>query len=310
MTFASGDHLEGFFHQGVLHGFVRKYDAKEKRLTDFGLYENGKPCFIWWKLIEHGGAVIGHVNAEGLLTGPEIVYLYPDFQTGFLGEFNDGVLHQAQAVHLECVVEEFKLLIPLFSEPKGPYFRREISDLIKMTSEPLLCDPYESVMIQVKPSTVPFANEGLFAKRSVEAGQILAFYNGIRREPKRTFDEPDWVLSAYKIFDPTRQGKGSLDIPSEYVSSDFYLASLAHKTNHSFMPSAEFEVFNHPRFGLVPCLVSITSIHAGEEIFVHYGYTLDRCPDWYADAWVQDNFAIPDSFKPRTDHEEKDYLPI
>ena len=294
MTFADGDMIEGFFHRGVLHGFVRKYDSKN-RLTDFGFYENGKPCFIWWKLIEHGGTIIGHVNEEGLLTGPEIAYLYSDFQTGFLGHFEDGILVQAQAVHLECVVEEFKLLIPLFSEPCGPYFRREISELLTMTNEVLLPDPFETEWVEVRPSTVPFANEGLFARRPVEAGQILAFYNGIRREPKRTFDPPDWVKSAYRIFDPARK-KGSLDIPPEYVDSKNYCASLSHKTNHSFMPSAEFEVYNHPRFGLVPCLVSITSIKAGEEIFVHYGYTLDHCPDWYTDAWDQDNFPVPESY--------------
>merc|ERR1712223_608579 len=174
VTFANGDMIEGFFHRGVLHGFVRKYDSKN-RLTDFGFYENGKPCFIWWKLIEHGGTIIGHVNEEGLLTGPEIAYLYSDFQTGFLGHFEDGILVQAQAVHLECVVEECKLLMPLFSEPCGPYFRREISELLTMTKEVLLPDPFETEWVEVRPSTVPFANEGFFARRPVEAGQILAF---------------------------------------------------------------------------------------------------------------------------------------
>ena len=165
-----------------------------------------------------------------------------------------------------------------------------------MTRETLLSDPYETEWVEVRPSTVPFANEGLFARRPVKTGQILAFYNGIRREPKITFDAPDWVKSSYRIFDPARK-KGSLDIPTEYRDSNQYCASLSHKTNHSFMPSAEFEVYNHPRFGLIPCLVSITSIEAGEEIFVHYGYTLEHCPDWYTDAWAQDNYPIPESFK-------------
>ena len=226
MTFENGSQLEGFFHRGVLHGFVRKYDEK-KMLTDFGYYENGKPQFIWWKVIEHGGAIIGHVNEEGELTGPEIAYLYPDFQTGFLGKFENGVLVNAQAVHLECVVEEYNLLIPLFSEPEGPYFQREISDFVSMTKEPMLPDPYETEWVEVKPSTVPFANEGLFSRRSVGEGQILAFYNGIRREAKGTWDAPDWVKSAYRIFDPTRK-KGALDIPPEYIEYKNYCASLSH----------------------------------------------------------------------------------
>ena len=59
------------------------------------------------------------------------------------------------------------------------------------------------------------------------------------------------------------------------------MASLAHKTNHSFMPNAELDVFDHPRFGLVPCVTATHDIEAGEEVFVHYGYNLSNCPDWY-----------------------------
>ena len=299
LTFANGHQLEGFFRHGVLTGFARIYDEK-KRLTDFGLYENGKACYIWWKLFEFGGAVIGHVNDEGQLTGPEIVYLYPDFKTGFMGHFEDGVLVEAQAVQLEAVVEDYKLLIPLFSDPAGPYFRRDVADFVSMTKEPLLADPYETEWVEVRPSTVPFANEGLFARKSVEPGQILSFYNGIRRELKRSWDKPDWVKSAYRIFDPTRDeitNKGSLDIPTDYIDFKNYCASLSHKTNHSFLASAEFEIFHHPRFGLVPCLISSAPIQAGEEIFVHYGYTLEHCPDWFTDAWATDNYPVPESFK-------------
>ena len=194
---------------------------------------------------------------------------------------------------------ENNVLIPLFSDPEGPVYRPDVSDLVNITAQPLLPDPYESQMVEVKTSTVPGANEGLFCKQPVDPGTILAFYNGIRREPKKTFDKPDWNKSAYRIFDPTRK-KGSLDIPNEFVSLSNYCATLAHKTNHSFLPSAEFEVYDHPRFGLVPCLMTNTDIRAGEEIFVHYGYDLDRCPDWYSDAWDHDIYPVPESFKDLT----------
>ena len=32
----------------------------------------------------------------------------------------------------------------------------------------------------------------------------------------------------------------------------------------------------------------------GEEIFVHYGYDLDDCPDWYKDAWQRGTYPVPD----------------
>ena len=40
------------------------------------------------------------------------------------------------------------------------------------------------------------------------------------------------------------------------------------------MPNAEFVSFEHPRFGLVPCILVTHDVKAGEEIYVHYGYDL------------------------------------
>ena len=51
------------------------------------------------------------------------------------------------------------------------------------------------------------------------------------------------------------------------------------------MPNAELVIFDHPRFGLVPSILSTQDIGKGEEVFVHYGYELDDCPDWYEEAW-------------------------
>ena len=94
------------------------------------------------------------------------------------------------------------------------------------------------------------------------------------------YDKYDWVANAYKIFDPTSIPKGTIDIPEKFWELKNYNASLAHKTNHSFMPNSEFMVFDHPRFGVIPCVLSTHDIKKGEEIFVHYGYDLDGCPDW------------------------------
>ena len=93
--------------------------------------------------------------------------------------------------------------------------------------------------------------------------------------------------SQYKIFDPSKQPAGTIDIPEKFRDLKNYCASLAHKTNHSFIPNTEFVVFDHPRWGVIPCLASIHVIQENEEIFVKYGYDLDFCPDWYLAAWEQ-----------------------
>lgn len=292
---ASGDWLEGFFCRGILHGFVRKFDEKG-RLTFIANYKNGAPYGVCWKIIRGGGVVVGRVTAKGSLTGMRIAYIYPDFKTAFVGSFEDSFLESVQAAHLKTVVDDRGMKIPIFTEPTGPPYKREISDYDHVTQEPLLPDPYESVMVKVLSSQVEGANDGLYACQRIEPNSILAFYNGVRLNPTKAKDAPEWSDNAYRIFDPTRKD-GTIDIPKAFIDTANYRASLAHKTNHSFMPNAEFVAFDHPRFGLVPCLLSTHDIEENEEIFVHYGYELDDCPDWYEEAWQGGFYPVPASFK-------------
>ena len=39
-------------------------------------------------------------------------------------------------------------------------------------------DPYESTVVEVRKSLLPGANDGLFAKRDIMSGEVLAFYSG------------------------------------------------------------------------------------------------------------------------------------
>ena len=45
---------------------------------------------------------------------------------------------------------------------------------------PLVADPYESRCVEVRPSLVAGAGEGLFARRALPAGRVVAYYNGVR----------------------------------------------------------------------------------------------------------------------------------
>ena len=89
-----------------------------------------------------------------------------------------------------------------------------------MTSLPLVPDPYETSMVEVRQSSVPGAEEGLFARRDVMPDTILAFYNGVRSKRKK--DGPTtWQneANAYKIFDPTCK-EGIVNIPPEVCFID------------------------------------------------------------------------------------------
>ena len=53
---------------------------------------------------------------------------------------------------------------------------------------------------------------------------------------------------------------------SHFQSLSAYCSSLAHKTNHSFLPNGQFVVYDHPKFGLIPCISTIADIEEGEEV--------------------------------------------
>jgi len=299
IKFQDGTWLEGFCKDGILHGFCRYFDCKD-RLTFVGMHRNGKPFGTCWKIIRGGGCVVGRVDEDGRLTGTKVAYIYPDFKTALVGTFREGVMVSTQESTLTGYTTDYGCIkVPTFSDPTGPMFSREISTFDFVTNFPLLRDPYETRMVQVKQSRVEGADQGIFCVNPVNANTVLAFYNGIKlRGGEGDPNRLSWDEDSYKIFDPSRVPNGTIDILPKFRNIENYCASLAHKTNHSFVPNSEFVVFDHPRFGLIPCIASIHSIAAGEEIFVRYGYDLDFCPDWYLLAWENGNYPVPDSMKP------------
>ena len=50
--------------------------------------------------------------------------------------------------------------------------------------------------------------------------------------------------------------------------------------SHSFTPNCEFDLFDHPRFGVVHCVVTLADLRMGEELSVNYGYRLSIAPLW------------------------------
>lgn len=298
--------LEGYFKDGILHGFCRHFDLKD-RLTFVGMHRNGKPFGTCWKIIRGGGCVVGRVDEEGILSGTKIAYIYPDFKTALLGTFKDGVMVAAQEATVTSSITDYGCIqVPCFSEPAGQPFEREISTFDSVTRAPVLRDPYESSTVEVHQSRVAGAEEGIFCRHPVPHNTVLAFYNGIKlRGGEGDPNRLTWDEDSYKIFDPSRVPDGTVDIPKPFRSMSNYCASLAHKTNHSFVPNSEFVVFDHPRFGVIPCIASIHSIAAGEEIFVRYGYDLDYCPDWYLQAWESGVYPVPDSMKKEYEYVEE-----
>ena len=58
-----------------------------------------------------------------------------------------------------------------------------------------------------------------------------------------------------------------------------------HKVNHSFRPNCRFGDFLHPLHGRIRSVVTRQPLEAGAELFVHYNYCLEDCPEWFSDLW-------------------------
>lgn len=94
------------------------------------------------------------------------------------------------------------------------------------------------------------SGEGLFARRKILIGSLIAVYAGSVRKNS----PPPWTASTEKAekemlhknmisFNKTF----TLDVPRPYDDLKRYKASLGHKANHSFKANAKFTFLNHPR---------------------------------------------------------------
>ena len=159
-----------------------------------------------------------------------------------------------------------------------------ISTVTSVGPGPLTPDPYELVTCEVRRSSVSGGGEGLFARRNIEKGEIVAFYNGVRL-PYVPGEKENWETSGYKIFVNADHSSGErIDLPGDLIHLHNYSATLGHKMNHNFDYNCSEWFFSHPRHGTIPCAVAIRDISQGQELFLHYGYDPNNCPLWYKEA--------------------------
>ncbi len=52
------------------------------------------------------------------------------------------------------------------------------------------------------------------------------------------------------------------------------------QVSHSFEPNCEFDLFDHPRFGVVHCVVTVRDVAKAEELTVNYRYRVATAPIW------------------------------
>ncbi|CAJ1346337.1 unnamed protein product [Effrenium voratum] len=124
--------------------------------------------------------------------------------------------------------------------------------------------------------------DGLFARRAIESGELCSWYNGLRCSHEEV-DGRECGLNDATI---TLDEEAVLDVPAEFVHVQAFTACLGHKANHSKPNNAKYDVFDHPRFGLIKAIRALRNIVAGEEICCDYAYegAPEDLPLWHTKA--------------------------
>ena len=65
--------------------------------------------------------------------------------------------------------------------------------------------------------------------------------------------------------------------PGDLVNLENYCATLGHKINHNFVYNCTEWFFEHPRHGLIPCVITTEDVDEGQELYLHYGEKINKC---------------------------------
>ena len=260
----NGDRFEGIFLKDKLSGWVTEtYQETGWRQTFYqagtrvGYYRDLSPCGKAlefgvvggpvWRLLDGGALLTGRKDSEGRISDPDCLYLYPGFLLGISGCFECGKLRTGR----ECLLTDIKY--DSFGLPSLAVSQVTNSRLLTFESPGThipakncnLRDLWDIIHVYVGPSQAQCAGEGLFARRNIKKGGLVALFSGARKRHFRneTFEWSDYCIKVDE--------NCSIDIPDFYIDAGHYSATLAHKACHSFKPNSRFDSLYHPRFGKI-----------------------------------------------------------
>ena len=100
-------------------------------------------------------------------------------RTVLVGQFKDGIMTEgrpAKIIAERCNdgIKEIKVSMPTYDAPTFKYGR---TTRIDIGDQPTVMDPFESTYVYV--NETEWAGEGLFAKKNIEANEIVSYYSGI-----------------------------------------------------------------------------------------------------------------------------------
>ena len=114
------------------------------------------------------------------------MYVYPDMRTVYIGHFKNGEMINAKRSKIikeRCHqgIKEIKIAKP---KPYAPIVRFTRPNRIRFGGNPRIVDPFEQNHVYV--NTARNMGEGLFARKNITEGNVVAYYSGLLLNPKQT----------------------------------------------------------------------------------------------------------------------------
>ena len=115
------------------------------------------PC---WLRVRGGAWLCGDMDPDWRLTSENGSYLYPDLETGYNGVFRGGVMVAARAAIIVADKVLESVLRVKVAKVWGPGREFREASEETLSTLPLLRDPYEERLTEVRVSEVPGGGEG------------------------------------------------------------------------------------------------------------------------------------------------------
>ena len=172
---------------------------KNARNITFTIYRLSSDSYTQFPANDPGRSwLYGSIDSRGRCSGYSNAFIYPDLNTILLGHMQDENMVKAHESSIVGLTMKSGMLYLKFRYISGPEYKFCPSTLNKVRCNWLQDDPYERKIVYSGPSRMgDHAGDGLFLRKDVPAGTVIAFYNGIRVQPGEI---PPFRSNAYQIF--------------------------------------------------------------------------------------------------------------
>ena len=107
-----------------------------------------------------------------------MTFIYPDMRTALTGKFKNSVMIEGRPTKIVAErcndgIKEIKVSPPKINSPSFSFQR---NTRIRI-HHPRIMDPFEKNTVYI--NGTPSSGDGLFARRDIEASEVVAYYSGI-----------------------------------------------------------------------------------------------------------------------------------